>query len=217
MVIVGIGGQTLDALNDLKSSFLADDLYFYTDIENDKNTAFFLSKSFNVLIGKETLENHFRNKGKSFICFIGNNLSRHKRVEEITMIGGEPSAFLSKYAHADSLLMNLSCKNTIVMDYTHISANVEINEGAIIYTHTSIAHDVVIGKYAFISAYCAISNSEIGDYTFVGLNSMIGPGVKVGKHCIIGANSYVKSDLPDGVIAVGSPAKIIGENKNIPK
>ena len=42
---------------------------------------------------------------------------------------------------------------------------------------------------------------------------MVGEGVTIGKNCIIGANSYVKHDLPDNVIAVGSPAKIIRENK----
>lgn len=33
--------------------------------------------------------------------------------------------------------------------------------------------------------------------------------IKIGKHCIIGANSVVNSDIPDYCVAVGSPARVI--------
>ena len=34
-------------------------------------------------------------------------------------------------------------------------------------------------------------------------------GVKVGEHCVIGANSVVTKDIPDYCVAVGMPARII--------
>ena len=34
-------------------------------------------------------------------------------------------------------------------------------------------------------------------------------GAKIGKHCVIGANSVVTKDIPDYCIAVGIPAKVI--------
>jgi len=48
----------------------------------------------------------------------------------------------------------------------------------------------------------------------IGKNSWIGEnvsiiGAKIGKHCVIGANSFVNSDIPDYSIAVGTPAKVI--------
>jgi acetyltransferase-like isoleucine patch superfamily enzyme len=51
---------------------------------------------------------------------------------------------------------------------------------------------------------------EIGDFTFIGVSSVILPGVKIGKGCIIGAASLVNIDIPDHSIAVGSPVKIVG-------
>jgi acetyltransferase-like isoleucine patch superfamily enzyme len=36
-------------------------------------------------------------------------------------------------------------------------------------------------------------------------------GVTIGERCVIGANSVVTRDLPDGTIAAGAPAKAIGE------
>ena len=48
----------------------------------------------------------------------------------------------------------------------------------------------------------------IGENTWLGENSCI-MGASIGKHCVIGVNSVVKSDIPDYSIAVGSPARVI--------
>lgn len=55
--------------------------------------------------------------------------------------------------------------------------------------------------------------TTIGRYTFIGGGSFIMPGVTIGEGCVIGVNSVVTHDLPDYSIAVGSPAKIIGNTK----
>ena len=49
----------------------------------------------------------------------------------------------------------------------------------------------------------------IGDETWIGINAVIMGSVKVGKHCVIGANSVVTKDVPDYCVAVGSPAKVV--------
>lgn len=49
----------------------------------------------------------------------------------------------------------------------------------------------------------------IGDGSYIGINAVIVGNVKIGKHCVIGANSIVTRDIPDYCVAVGSPAKII--------
>lgn len=48
----------------------------------------------------------------------------------------------------------------------------------------------------------------IGEGSWLGENVSI-LGAKIGKHCVIGANSYVNSDIPDFTVAVGTPAKVI--------
>ncbi len=39
-------------------------------------------------------------------------------------------------------------------------------------------------------------------------------GVTIGRNCVIGANSVVTKDIPDGCVAVGVPAKVIKTEKN---
>ena len=53
-----------------------------------------------------------------------------------------------------------------------------------------------------------IQEVEIGEGSWLGENVCV-IGAKIGKHCIIGANSVVTKDIPDFCIAVGAPAKII--------
>jgi len=49
----------------------------------------------------------------------------------------------------------------------------------------------------------------IGDGSWLGFGSVVLPGVTIGKHCVIGANAVVTSDIPDYSVAVGVPAKVI--------
>ena len=50
---------------------------------------------------------------------------------------------------------------------------------------------------------------SIGEGSYIGINTVIVGIVKIGKHCVIGANSVVTKDVPDYCVAVGSPAKVI--------
>ena len=49
----------------------------------------------------------------------------------------------------------------------------------------------------------------IDDETWIGYGVQIMPGVKIGKHCIIGAGSVVTNDIPDYSVAVGIPARVV--------
>lgn len=50
---------------------------------------------------------------------------------------------------------------------------------------------------------------SIGDGSWLGHNTVVLPGVTIGKHCVVGAGSVVTDDLPDYSVAVGVPARVI--------
>ena len=52
---------------------------------------------------------------------------------------------------------------------------------------------------------------NIGDNVWIGGNVCIMPGVTIGDNVVIGAGSVVTKDLPDNVIAVGNPCKVVRE------
>lgn len=45
--------------------------------------------------------------------------------------------------------------------------------------------------------------------TWIGTNVVIVGNVTIGKHCVIGANSFINYDIPDYCVAVDSPAKVV--------
>ena len=52
---------------------------------------------------------------------------------------------------------------------------------------------------------------HIGDNVWIGANSVILPGVHIGKNTVIGAGSVVTKDIPDNVVAVGNPCRVLRE------
>lgn len=50
---------------------------------------------------------------------------------------------------------------------------------------------------------------SIGNDVWIGGNAVVMPGVKIGNNVVIGAGSVVTKDIPDNVIAVGNPCKVL--------
>ena len=53
----------------------------------------------------------------------------------------------------------------------------------------------------------------IGDNVWLGMNSVVMPGIKIGNNVVIGSNSVVTKDIPDNSIAAGNPCKVLREKK----
>lgn len=51
----------------------------------------------------------------------------------------------------------------------------------------------------------------IGDNVWIGMNAVVLPGLSIGNNVAIGANALVNKDLPDNVIAVGNPCRVVKE------
>lgn len=49
----------------------------------------------------------------------------------------------------------------------------------------------------------------IGDNVWLGGGVIVLPGVRVGDNSVVGAGAVVTRDVPDGVLAVGNPARVV--------
>jgi acetyltransferase-like isoleucine patch superfamily enzyme len=114
-------------------------------------------------------------------------------------------------------------------------ARVTIGEGCFLNIGTMIAaqNEVTIGDHVMFANGCFVSDAahaydrddipvtwqgftskgptRIGSNCWFGVNCVVSNGITIGDRCVIGANSVVTKDLPDGVIAAGVPAKVIRE------
>ena len=108
--------------------------------------------------------------------------------------------------------------------------NVKVGNNTVI-NHSGVfldTNEINIGKHALIGPksglYGAIhpfdvearnegiekaKTINIGDGAWLGGKVTVVPGVSIGKHSVIGAGSVVTKDIPDDVVAVGNPCRII--------
>lgn len=97
-----------------------------------------------------------------------------------------------------------------------IGNNVRIATGVLF-----LEHDVISGmlneKYNTNQYKDFVGTIEIGNNTFVRRGVILLANIKIGQNCIIGAGSVVTKDIPDNSIAVGNPAKVIGNIQQFEK
>ena len=86
-----------------------------------------------------------------------------------------------------------------------IGRGCDLAGGVHVYTHSSAARCVTERAVPIER-----QPVKIGDFTFIGANAVVLMGVTIGSHCVIGAGAVVSSDVPDGHVAVGVPAKVVG-------
>lgn len=74
---------------------------------------------------------------------------------------------------------------------------------------TNIDHDYKNINQPVLEQNITVSQTLIGNGTFIGYGSIIQAGTKLGKHCVIGANSAIRGEFPDYSVIVGSPGRIV--------
>lgn len=96
-----------------------------------------------------------------------------------------------------------------------IYANVDHHRGKVVIGNdVTITLGCVILSHSFIEPKLHPNDKQrtltiIEDRVFIGVNSVILPGVKIGKNAIIGAGSVVTKDVLPNAVVAGNPAKLI--------
>ncbi len=90
-----------------------------------------------------------------------------------------------------------------------IGENSNIQDLSVI--HTDIGAPVTIGANVTVGHRVILHGCEIGDDTLIGMGSTILNRVKIGKNCIIGANTLISEgkEIPDNSLVMGAPGKVV--------
>lgn len=164
------------------------------------------------IIGPRDIMVNLANSGVSrCVVAIGDNAVRRSVVDVVSTAG---IRFASVVHPFTAIGKDVSIGNgTVVFKGTVIDPDVRIGTGVILNNGVTIGHENRIGDYAHLSegARCG-GNVTIGNGTFVGMGAIIISGLTIGENVFIGAGSVVTKDIPDGVTAVGSPARKIKGN-----
>ncbi|OVE76440.1 hypothetical protein BVX97_00970 [bacterium E08(2017)] len=91
-----------------------------------------------------------------------------------------------------------------------IGQNCYITRNVVILCHSDTARGGPAGIWEANGGKRVHADVEIGDNVFIGVNSVVMPGVKIGNNAIVGALSLVVEDVPEGKVVAGIPAKVKG-------
>lgn len=103
---------------------------------------------------------------------------------------------------------------TIIAVFCSIQANARIGQNVSVNSASIIGHDSVVSNNAVISSMVNLGGAAfVGSGTFIGMGTLVKEGVKIGKSSIVGMGSVVYHDVPDNVIALGNPTRVVRRNK----
>ena len=79
--------------------------------------------------------------------------------------------------------------------------------------HTDAGMPLTIGADVTVGHQVMLHSCTVGDGSLIGIQSVILNGARIGRNSIVGAGSLVTEGkaFPDGVLIVGSPAKVVRE------
>lgn len=111
----------------------------------------------------------------------------------------------------------LTCYNWVVQGSEGLKLGYKTDIGA--FSYINARFEVEIEDHVQIGSHCSIYSVSTIDgkkgkvllkkNSRIGSHSTVMPGVTIGENAIVGAHSFVNKDIPDNVVAFGSPVKII--------
>jgi acetyltransferase-like isoleucine patch superfamily enzyme len=97
--------------------------------------------------------------------------------------------------------MNVRVSRRAVLDYSRNPQGIHIGDNSMITGNViMLAHDHVRGM---------LTDTYIGKNSFIGGDTIILPGIRIGDNVVVGAGSVVTKDIPDNCIVAGNPAQRI--------
>jgi UDP-perosamine 4-acetyltransferase len=202
LVIVGAGGHAKVIVELLRAAHPGLALIGFTDRDAAPRTVLGLP----VLGGDEMLQRLRAEGVEAAFVALGDNAVRAELGDRLQMLGYRlPTVVSPRAAVSPSARLGVG---VAVMAGAVINADAEIAELAIINTGAVVDHDVQVGRAAHLGPGCAVAGGvRIGARTLLGVGASVAPGVTIGADVVVGAGACVVQNLPDGVVAVGVPAR----------
>lgn len=165
-------------------------------------------------IWKMLFGSNFKRFGKGSRIVFPLMIQNARRIEIGDFVRIQNKAWLIALKIDDHIPRLIIGDNTRIEHFLHIVCVREVHIGKNVLIAPSVFISDNIHRYEDPELPVRTQSLEfkgsvsIGDDSFIGRNSSI-IGAKIGKHCVIGSNSVVTSDIPDYCVAAGMPAKVI--------
>lgn len=95
-----------------------------------------------------------------------------------------------------------------------ISCDVTIKDYVFLQPQCNIGHDDVLDEGCMIAGFGNIGGIvTVGKWAYIGLSACVKQLVNIGEYSVVGMGSTVHKDIPEGMIAMGNPARPMAKNE----
>ena len=161
-------------------------------------------------------------------CIIGDNTTIGNRCD---IYGGTIIGKDVKIWHSCNIYGCSIGDNTQIGTFNEIKQGATVGEFCRFQCGVFIPEETKIGNYVFLGPHVLITNDKhptamnaikktwnleaviIEDHASIGAGAILNPGIKIGKHAIVGSGALVTKDILDYHIVVGAPAKKVGDKR----
>lgn len=164
-----------------------------------------------VLGGESVLRDLRREGVEGGIVAIGDNYRRAEYTQKLAALGFE--------------IINAIHPQTMIDETVTLGKGLIVEMGVAVHPLAKIGNCVFLGGSCVVSHHSVVEenvligggvvfggNVHVGRNTVVGVGAVLQPHIRIGADVVIGIGAAVVDDLPDNVVAVGVPAKIIRQN-----
>lgn len=118
----------------------------------------------------------------------------------------DPSAIISDLATIE--------EGVIVTQYCLLNQGATLKFNSCLNSHSIVGHDIWVGEHTVVSSMVNIGGaSKIADGCYIGMGAQLKERITVERESIIGMGSVVHYDVPEEVIVLGSPARVVRRNE----
>jgi sugar O-acyltransferase (sialic acid O-acetyltransferase NeuD family) len=116
-----------------------------------------------------------------------------------------PHAFVSTHAQLGD--------GVIVAPHASIQATARIGRNVAINTAAIAGHDVIVGDDSVVSSMVNLGGSVVVEpLAYIGMGALVKERLRIGRAAIVGMGAVVYADIPNEMVALGNPARVVRRN-----
>lgn len=161
-----------------------------------------------VLGGDEVLQHLFASDVRSVVVGFGNNRLRVKTAERLADMGFQ----LLSAVHPNAVCAGDASVGggAVIAAGAVIGPSSRIGRNVIINTQASLDHDCVVRDGAHVGPGAIVTGEvQVAECAWIGAGAVISDHRHIGADAIVGAGAVVVKDVPEAVVVVGVPARIL--------
>lgn len=207
LIVIGAGGHGRAVADAAESSGQWEEIVFL----DDRYPELVIPESWPI-VGKIADAGTMLQSFPDAVVGIGNNITRLAVLKNLATLGfhlpviAHPAAAISRHA---SIGMG-----TVVLAQATVNVAAKVGMGCIVNTAVVVEHDCVLGAGVHLSPGAGLAGGAVvGEGSWIGMNASVKNHIVIGRHVVVGLGAAVINDLPDGVMAVGVPARVVEKIK----